>query len=175
MHRYYRNYYWDHGRPRGEEVVEAAASEAFRIVVDPYYKRYTIERYKEGLFSAIVYDSALYDFRWLKPQEQVAWRKEVVSEDKERMCCLIRNQDERVIALESYSFQEGLCRSCKIYYPGGALLAEQRICYTKLGDDDNSVTLNDSLGRPIVVKRYHADEESGEFTELVDEKWECRG
>lgn len=174
MHKYFNEYYWDHGRPRGTAIADFEEPLVYRIVVDPYYKRYSIEQYTNGAFIGIAYDSALYDFRWLKPQEQVAWRKEMIEETPWQTSCLIRNQDDRAIALERYIFEQGLCTLCEIYYPNGELLATQRMAYTKLGASENSVILVDRLSHPVVMKRYEADEKTGEFTTLISEVWNTK-
>lgn len=174
MNKYFQEYYWDNGRPRGVKSVPASEEKTFKIVVDPYYKRYTVEQYRQGKFAGIVYDSAQYDFRWLKPQEQAAWHKEVVSESEGQVTCIIRNQDDRVIASESYTFEEGLCRSCEMYYPGGMLLATQMISYTKFGAPENKVVLLDRLSHPVVIKKYEADDITGDFTDLIEEVWNTK-
>lgn len=171
---YFRKYYWDHGRPRGAEIADPAETLVYRVIVDPYYKRYSVEQYKNGRFSDIIYDSALYDFRWLKPREQIAWRKETIEAGEGQITCLIRNQDDRAIALEKYTFQAGLCTLCEIYYPHGPLLATQRMMHTKLGAAENSVVLLDRLFRPVVIKNYEADETTGEFTTLIREVWNTK-
>lgn len=173
-HKYYTDYYWDHGRPRGAGIAALTEPQVYKIVVDPYYKRYTLERYKNGAFAGIVYDSALYDFRWLKPQEQTAWHKETIEESETEISCLIRNQDDRVIALEKYAFEQSLCTLCKIYYPNGEHLATQHMTYTKLGAAENRVLLVDRLSHPIAIKHYEADEKTGEFTTLLSEVWNTK-
>lgn len=174
MNKYFRSYYWDNGRPRGMDVVMSPEGTTYKVVVDPYYKRYTLERYDGEKFVDIIYDSALYDFRWLKPQEQAAWHKETIEETEDQSTCLIRNQDDRVIAVERYSFELGLCRCCEISYPSGQIIATQHIRYTKLGEEEDTVTLMDRLGNPVVIKTYEADEATGEFTNMLSEVWNTK-
>jgi hypothetical protein len=174
MNKHFRTYYWDNGRPRGLDVVEPNDKITYKIIVDPYFKRYSLEQYNSGTFVDIIYDSALYDFRWLKPQEQAAWHKKTVEESEEQVTCLIRNQDDRVIATEKYAFEQGLCKSCEICYPNGQLIATQLITYTKFGASENSVTLFDRLSHPVVIKTYEANEESGEFTTMIHEEWNTK-
>ncbi len=174
MNKTFKSYYWDNGRPRGSGVTEASESVTYKVVVDPYYKRYSLEKYEKGQFVDIIYDSALYDFRWLKPQEQAAWHKETIKETENQLTCLIRNQDDRVIAMEKYTFEKGLCLSCEICYPHGPLIAKQHITYQKLGAEENTVTLLDRLDNPVVIKKYEADEVTGEFTTLISEVWNTK-
>ncbi|MEM1282884.1 MAG: hypothetical protein AAGG81_04950 [Chlamydiota bacterium] len=171
MNKNFKSYYWDNGRPRGFNVVDDSEPVTYKVIVDPYYKRYTLEKYKEGKFADIIYDSALYDFRWLKPQEQAAWQKQTIEESASEQTCLIRNQDDRVISTEKYTFEKGLCTTCEIYYPHGPLIATQRITYTKLGAEENVVTLLDRLKNPVVIKKYESNEETGEFTTMISELW----
>ncbi|MEC7839614.1 MAG: hypothetical protein VX777_06210 [Chlamydiota bacterium] len=175
MYKYYRDYYWKQGKPKGIDVLteeKISTCESYKIVVDPYFKRYTIEKYSKGIFSDICYDSALFDFRRLKPVDQNAWQKETVNESDNEIICLIRNQDDRVIVKERYIFENGLCRSCETIYPSGYLISTQRIYYKKLGDESNKVVLYDRLEHPILIKVYDADETTGEFSELLNEQWD---
>jgi len=175
MYKYYRDYFWKQGKPKGLDKLSAeeiSAGESFKIIVDPYFKRYTIEKYIRGKFSEIYYDSALFDFRRLKPVDQNAWQKETVSESEHVVICLIRNQDDRVIVSERYVFEDGLCRLCETLYPTGQLLSTQKIYYKKLGDESNKVILYDRFQHPVLIKIYDADEDTGEFTKLLEELWD---
>lgn len=167
---FYRDYYWKMGKPQGLQRITDdtyRSGTAYKIIVDPYYKRFSVERYHDGSFVELAYDSAVFDFRLLKPVEQNAWLKESIDE----MTSLIRNQDDRVIIKEVYSFEEGLCRECRTYYPNGELISIQKISYKKLGDAINGVDLFDRSGRLIVHKEYKAND-SGEFTEMLKEEWD---
>lgn len=174
MHKFYRDYYWENGRPRGQDLQQTQEEICYRIVVDPYYKRYSIEKYENQQFLDVIYDSALFDFRWLKPQEQVAWQKVKVVENEKEMTCLIKNQDDRVIAVEKYYFEEDLCRRSEMFYPNGKQLATQVISYTKLGDEKNLVILLDAYSHPVVIKEYEADEDTGEFSLMIKEDWNTK-
>ncbi len=177
MYKYYSNYYWCNGKPKGIGLLtegQVKEDTSYRIVVDPYFKRFTVEIYNRGKFTEIAYDSALFDFRRLKPVDQNAWQKETIVEDENETVCLIRNQDDRVIITERYLFESGLCTKCEISYPNGQLLSTQKISYTHLGDDANLVTLYDRLMRPVLIKKYEADEDNGEFTTLIEENWDMK-
>ncbi len=87
MIKYYQDYYWKRGRPCGiHPVVDAKkCAYSYKIVSDPYHKRYSIEKYRQGLFEKTIYDSLLLDFRYLIPMEQAAWEKESLYEDSEKI------------------------------------------------------------------------------------------
>ncbi|MCB1111423.1 MAG: hypothetical protein H7A37_01375 [Chlamydiales bacterium] len=139
--------------------------EAFRIVIDPYFKRITVEVYEKGCFKRLAYDSALFDFRRLTPVAQNAWRKEMLDES----VYLIRDEDDRVIIKEVYTFDGDRCRECRAYYPYDILVSVQKMYYQDLGDPFNGVVLYDREGRPVTMKEYSVDTDSGEFRELIQE------
>ena len=170
MFSFFKDYYWQRGRPQGRHRFAEGlppSGKAYKIVVDPYFKRFTVEEYLDGRFHEIVYDSALFDFRHLKPIEQNAWLKEFINDST----CLIRNQDDRIILKEEYLFEEGLCRECKVFYPNGILLSVQKMSYRQFGDSFDGVDLYDQRGKVVVHKEYKPDE-SGEFSEMLKEEWE---
>ncbi len=178
MYLYYSDYYWDFGKPRGKNSGEVQRNHKeirYRIVQDPYFRRYTIEKYSPDTRPELVYDSALLDFRKVKKMEQTGWKKEILEENADTIFCLIRDQDDRIILEESYTFREGLCTGCEIFYPSGGLLSTQVIHYKALGDEDNVVILYDRLLRPVVKKIYAAHETTGEFTDLLHECWNFAG
>lgn len=171
----YRDYVWLKGVPHGREPLgtEEIQSEAvsYKIVDDPYHKRYSLERYEKGHFSSVVYDSMQLDFRHLKPAEQQGWCKEVTCADEDATSCLIRNQDDRVIYLETHVFDGDVCRECHIFSPQGLLLATNRMYYRSQGDATDGVVLYDRLDKPVMYKLYETGED-GQFTELVEERWD---
>lgn len=167
---FYSDYYWKMGRPQGLHRIADGlpmAGTAYKIVIDPYYKRFSVEKYVDGKFVEFAYDSALFDFRHLKPMEQNAWLKEFVDETT----CLIRNQDDRVIIKEVYTFEGSLCRECKTFYPNGELISMQKMSYKQFGDPFDGVDLYDRNGKCVVHKEYKTDA-SGEFTEMLKEVWD---
>lgn len=175
MYKFYEDYYWSKGRPKGKNPIDSCEFnkiECYRIVVDPYFKRYTIEFYKKGKFYEIVYDSALFDFRKLKPVEQNAWKKELVSETSFESICYIKDHDDRIILTEKYQFQQSLCIVCWTSYPNGQHLSTQKTTYKKLGNSSNETILYDRLNHPVLIKEYEADEVTGEFTNLLKEVWD---
>lgn len=172
--KYYHDYWWDHGVPKGIGVAseaQVATQETYKIVSDPYHRRISIEKYDKGRFEAQVYDSALFDFRWLKPAEQNAWNSELIAEDGQTATRLIRNQDDRIVAKELYHFEEGLCRQCEAFHPCGIQISTQNMYYVRLGDKFNGVVLVDRMNRIVVRKEYECDEATGEFTFLIREQW----
>lgn len=171
----YKDYYWLKGVPRGRDPIDPQESPtlavSYKIVDDPYHKRYSVERYEHGHFVAIVYDSILLDFRHLKPAEQQGWSKETTASDDNAITCLIRNQDDRLVCLETHLFEDDVCRECSIFSPHGWLLATNRMFYRSRGDAADGVILLDREERPVMYKLYEIGED-GSFTELIEEQWD---
>lgn len=174
MSSYYKTYRWLDGVPYGCGLRERdpyKEGDCYRILSDPYRKRIALERYNAGMFVDVVYDSAFLDFRHLKSAAHNGWHKEVISESEESMKCLIRNQDDRIVFIETYQFSGKLCHCCEIHSPQGWFLAKQKIFYTVLNDAWNGVLLIDQLEKPVMLKKYVFDEETGTFTDLLEEVW----
>jgi hypothetical protein len=171
----YRDYVWLKGVPRGRDPLlpeEAPKAEvAYKIVDDPYHKRYSLERYEKGHFNSVVYDSMQLDFRHLKPAEQQGWSTEMTCADEDTTTCLIRSQDDRIIYLETHLFEGDVCRECHIFSPQGLLLATNRMYYRAHGDAVDGVVLFDRLDKPVMYKLYETGED-GQFTELIEEHWD---
>jgi len=175
MHPLYRDYIWQKGIPVGQgrlsEPDVDAPSSAYKIVVDPYRKRFTIECYQGPVFQCLVYDSQLLDFRHLKPATQQGWQREVIHQSDSEIICLIRNQEERLLYRELHSFAGSLCRECRITSLHETLLSTHRMYYTHLGDRFNGTLLYDSNHHLVLAKRY-ACGTGGEFTDLLEERWD---
>lgn len=173
MHSFFCDYFWKQGKPIGVKKSAAPATLecTYKIVTDPYHKRYTVEQYCFGVFSVCIYDSLLLDFRKLHPQDQIAWQREVLSESSSETISVLRNIEDRVLLKELQIFEEQLCRECRLYSPHGVLLSIHRLLYTLKGDPFNGCILYDSTGRPCLIKRYQADQE-GVFGELLEEQWD---
>lgn len=172
--KHYRDYFWKGGVPYGISSLKNLSSYDgifYQIITDPYKKRISIEKYAQKSFKQIIYDSALLDFRHLNPIDQTAWEKIPVEETEHHITCLIRNQDGRAIFFEKYRFEGTHCRSCRIESVHGYPISIQKILYTFLGDPFNGVILHDINQHPIMYKRYKIDEESGEFTKILEENW----
>lgn len=176
MSKYYREYVWREGIPYGiGEVAREPKVTSYKIPMDPYRKRIAIERYCGEVFESLIYDSALLDFRHLKPAEQSAWQKVILSDSGQQMVAAIYNHDDRLILIETYCFEQRLCRSCISTSGHGIKLSEQKIYYKALGDAFNGVILFDSHSHPVMCKRYACDEPAGEFsefTDLLEELWD---
>ncbi len=170
MIKYYKDYFWKDGIPRGIEALDTPEKESFKIVMDPYRRRISLEFYEGTQFIKTVYDSALVNFRHLKPEEQVGWQKEIVSESVEEVRCLIRNLDDRVIFLETHYFAGLQCKECHIFSPQGTLIGIQKIQRVFLGDDFDGVILFDAHQHPVMYKKYELDE-SDEFLNVLEESW----
>lgn len=173
MTRHYCDYLWKNGKPYGIRPVEGApAGTTYKVVSDPYGKRLSVEKYRDAEFCRVVYDSALFDFRSLKPAEQTAWQKTPLPANGDKVRCAIRNQDDRLILIEEYEFDGTYCRGCRSTTPHGMLVAIQKMHYTELNDAFDGVVLYDSDARPVVYKRYAVDPLTKEFAELIEEEWD---
>jgi hypothetical protein len=171
MIKHYQDYYWKMGKPVGRGVVDPNASTSYKIIVDPYFKRFSVEKYRTGQLDKVVYDSYLFDFRHLKPREQAAWQRETIQEDENTMTSLLRNIDDRAILIEEQTFEKGQCRSCTIKSIHGLPVSVHKMYYKALNDPFNGVVLYDLEERPIMKKTYETDPETGEFTEVISENW----
>lgn len=173
MNSFFKDYRWIKGKPVGFDPLTEESRQNndrelnFKIVVDPYFKRYTIEQYFGRTFQNVVYDSLLLDFRKISPQEQTAWERQFLEKSEHKELAIIRDIHDRIILKEEYLFQEGLCRSCLIFSPQGWHLATQKIFYRKFGDPFNGVHLYDLLDHLVIEKKYQADEE-GNFLQLLE-------
>jgi hypothetical protein len=168
---HFEDYFWKDGKPVGIRKTPPEAI-SFRIITDPYKKRFSVEKYSLEKCQEVIYDSNLFDFRHLKNGADAAWQRECIEEKEEQDLSYIRNMDERIILKEEAFFSGNFCRSCKIYSPHGVLIAIQKILHRSQGDPFNGVILQDILEHPILVKHYELDESSGEFTTLLKEIWD---
>ena len=117
-----------------------------------------------------MYDSAVFDFRWLKPAAQVGWQKETLYESDSEVTSLIRTIEDRVILKEVYRFDGPFCLDCHAFSAQGIPVSVQKIYYTTRGDAFNGVVLYDMNRHPVTFKRY-ATGPDGQFTELLEEHW----
>ena len=175
MNQYYKDYYWEMGLPHGLDPVEPQnISESFKIVMDPYRKYISIEKYLYGIFAEVIYDSKFLNFRHLKPTEQVAWQKEIFKEGPNEVISLIRNQDDRIVFKEVCSFEKEICRECRTYSPHGILLSVQKLLYKSFQDPFNGMLLYDKNEHLVMYKTYEVDEKTHQFTEMLSEQWNTR-
>ncbi len=176
MTKYYKDYFWKDGRPQGLSLIPNYISgKAYKIVSDPYYKWITIELYQDGLFASLIYDNQLLNFRHLNSANQMAWEKKMISDVQGKVVSQIRNQDDRLVYLETYQFEKDLCRKCDVSSPHGLLLACHQMFYMELGDAINGVVLFDANQHPVMYKTYEWDPAQREFTELLQETWDMEG
>jgi hypothetical protein len=170
---YYSDYYWDEGRPVGKGSPGGrldSQQEYYKVVADPYFKWISIEKYQGEEFVGILYDSKIFDFRNLKPANQTAWEKVPLSKDSS----LIRDQDDRIILFEEYFFEGDRCRQCRTRSVHGVPISLQKIYYKELGDSVNAVALFDNNSHLVMYKLYDTDPETGEFRNVLEEKWNMR-
>lgn len=175
MIQHHQNYYWKNGKPYGRHVVDKSSDTSYKIIVDPYYRRFSVEKYKQGKFDKIIYDSQLLDFRHLKPTEQIAWEKEEIQAEDSPIRCLLRNQDDRLILVETHNFDQDRCRTCQMSSIHGIPISTHRMYYTALNDTFNGVVLFDMENRPVMFKKYEVDALTGDFTTLIEENWDMEG
>ncbi|MBA2369157.1 MAG: hypothetical protein H0V82_09065 [Candidatus Protochlamydia sp.] len=166
----YQDYYWKAGKPCGRGTENK--THFYRILTDPYGKRYSVEKYSNGSFDVVVYDSLLLDFRHLTPMHQTAWQRERLKEEGNQIHCLLRNQDDRAILLEKHYFELNLCVKCEIFSIHRLLVATQHLYYQSKGDSFNGVILFDLENRPVMKKTYAWDGETSEFSALITEEWD---
>lgn len=172
---HYIDYIWKHGLPYGIRPCppgEPIRGMTYKIVSDPYHKRNSVEQYFDGNFKSVIYDSVLFDFRQIKQGEQLSWQKTQISETENTAVCHIRNQDDRLVLIEKYAFTNDRCRECRAFSPQGIPISVQKIYYAALNDPYNGTALFDINEHPVMQKKYKTDESSGEFSELLEEKWE---
>ena len=175
MTKYYKDYRWVDAIPYGiEPVEEIAKSDTYKIVMDPYRKRISIEKYSLGQFSQVVYDSYLLDFRHLKKPEQTAWQKLPILEEPSQTVCLIRDQDDRVLFVETHRFVNAYCTECRVNSPHGVPLSVHRMFYTPFSDPFNGVILYDANDHAVMRKTYDFDTEFKQFTKLIEENWDMK-
>lgn len=170
MSAYYSDYVWQEGIPVGKQKIDPSQGISYKIAMDPYRKRISIEKYVKGAFEKIIYDSALLDFRQLKPSEQIAWQRTVIEDTPEKKICLIRNQDDRLLFIEEYQNRE-----CSVKSVHGYPLSIHKVLYESLGDPFNGVILYDINQHPIMYKKYKLDPETRDFGELLEESWTNHG
>ena len=171
MNRHFTNYCWKNGKPYGEGVAESNSAISYKIVADPYYRRFTIEKYRCGKFERLIYDSQLIDFRKLKEESQPNWQRELLLDGELNKTFLLRDEEDRALLVETCTMEGGLCRSCTLHSTHGFLLSTHQIHYEPLGDTFSGVTLHDSENRLVMKKTYQLELETLEFTDLISEEW----
>lgn len=172
MFKHFRDYYWKSGKPYGIDVVDPSLiSPSYKIIVDPYFKRFSVEKYLYQNFEKVIYDSLLLDFRHLNLIDQTAWQREVIKEEQKETVCILRNQDDRAILIETLTFENHQCRTCWTSSIHGLPLAVHRMFYSTMQDPFDGVVLYDLEERPVMMKLYECDSVTREFTTLLKEEW----
>lgn len=167
---HYEDYYWDSGVPKGKHVPNSPSDITYKIHVDPYRKRYSVEEYQETAFQKILYDSALFDFRSLFKGEDASWQREILSENPLSSLTLIRNMEERIILKEELLYDlSGHCRGCTLFSCHGIPLGTQILFDRDCGDPFTGVQFKDITGRVVLQKEYEKNKKTGEFESLVKE------
>jgi hypothetical protein len=169
----FEDYVWKNGKPYGIAKKPSHKNDiSYKIIADPYYKRISIEKYNEGSFISIIYDSAIFDFRHLKPAEQNAWQKIIFKDNEIKTTCHIRNQDDRLILIEEYAFENNLCRECRSFSPHEVQISSQKMYYKMFNDPFNGSVLFDTNDHIVMYKTYQADPLTNEFSDLLTEEWD---
>ena len=158
----FNTYFWKDGKPYG---LQPNPEGPFRIIVDPYYKRFSIEFYEKEIFKKILYDSYLFDFRALKDPRQASWIKIPLSPNES----LLKNQEDRVVLKETYTFEKERPRYCHYTIPQGISVAYHKLSYTDFGDPFDGVTLYDMNDVQVMQKKYKLV--NGEFGDIISESW----
>lgn len=173
MSEFYKDYCWKGGLPYGINKLAVPEGTHYKLPMDPYRKRVSIEEYADGRFIKIIYDSALLDFRSLKASaEQVSWEKSVIETSPSLVVSLIRNQDDRIVCVEKCLFEEAFCTECQIWSPHAIHLSTHRMFYKAKQALFDGVILYDSHNKPVMSKKYRLHPSTGEFDELIEECWE---
>ena len=138
-------YFWQKGKPKTSKKLKPEVCKnaplAYRIMSDPYKKRYSIEKYENGCFSYCVYDSNLFDFRLLEIQEPLSWEKEELEEGGK---VLLRDQDQRVRIRECHLNPS----TCEWYSVHGVLIARQEVepnTFLRLRDPEGVLVMERKL------------------------------
>lgn len=171
MSRYVADYFWKNGIPYPLSYTEAEAAISYKIISDPYHKHISIEKYFSGLFSNIVYDSMLLDFRKLQPQWHLAWQRSLLREDAAESVYLLSDHNDRATFIESCFFEDSVCRKCLIHSTHGTLLSTHCLFYTSLQDSFDGVELYDSEGHLVMRKWYDPIAHEPLFGLLLQEDW----
>lgn len=156
MYPFFNDYIWREGKPVGKGIVKSEAALAYRIVMDPYKKWISIEMYKRGHFTTLLYDSRFLDFRKLNAKNQLGWRKTPFGSDES----WIYNEEDRLILREKATPSE-----CFIYSLHGVLL-----CRYALFTEKAQVVLYDAHSHPVMMQSYRTYSR-GEFIDLQKEEW----
>jgi hypothetical protein len=172
MTKHFRDYFWKAGIPHGRSPLpQPLAGVSYKIPSDPYYRQISVEKYLDGQFVQLIYDSALFNFRHLNPVHQMSWQKVLVHEEEKRAISHIYNQDDRLILIEEYQFERGVCRACAAYSPHRFLVSIQKMCYQACGDAFDGLILFDSHQHPVMWKKYALDPATKDFSQVLEEQW----
>jgi hypothetical protein len=169
---YYITYLWKNGLPIGKNPQGDADQlpTAYKIIQDPYKKHISIEKYSQGAFSHVVYDSQFLDFRNLNPRQQKAWSKQIIHKTPNKITHLIRDINDRTLYIEENMFEDSLCLQCRVTTPHGFPLGINRMFYQERGDRFNGAVFFDPENNPVVIKKYTMENQT--FLELIQEEWD---
>lgn len=170
---YFREYFWDKGRPFGRGgCTPKEAPISYKIVHDPYYKRICLEKYVWGLFQESIYDSFLLDFRSFRQgKEPAAWEKQLVQDTGEQLRFIVKDEDDRVRFFENHTLESGRTVKGEIFSVHGIFLCAHRLFWMSKGDSWNGLQIWDREERLVLTKIYNVSPDTGDFADLIAEKW----
>jgi hypothetical protein len=163
---FYLKFSWKNGTPFGIDPVQGAVPVAYRVIKDPYRKRFSVERYHNLIYQSTVYDSGVFDFRKLRSAEQKVWRREEIEQG-----ALIRDEDDRVILRERYFFLGDVCQELELRSAQDLLVARQTMYYSSLGDPFDGALLFDLEGGVILWKKYALESETNQWSHVISQGW----
>lgn len=173
MSGYFRNYFWKEGIPYGVDPLSEPSATSYKIPMDPYRKKISIEKYVWGDFFTQVYNSELLDFRTLKAENQQAWERTPLAKS-EGTKSIIRDQNDRVILIEEYEFRNHRCVECRIFSPHEVLIATQNIYFKEFNDAFDGVILRDANGHQVMRKEYEMNQQTKEFGDIIKTVWDMQ-
>lgn len=173
-HMEFQDYFWKEGIPIGLRPRKGVSllPRHYKIVTDPYRKRWVVEKYTEGVWEGVIYDSALFDFRRLKIMAEEPWERETICRTREQETILLRDPEDRLVAREIFSFQGGKQKRWELQSIHGIPICSHTLFSTLWGDSFSGLVLRDREGRMILWKQYELDPNTHAFSKLVRESWD---
>lgn len=157
---HFQDYTYKKGYPEGLLPCAAQAGISYKITSDPYHKWMCIERFKQGLFEATVYDSRLLNFAKILDEEP-GYERVLEAETADQCTHLVLSEDDRILYREVSAFQDGVCKQTQIFSCHGLLLARMELHYEGAFTGSR---LFDACDHMVLEKRYAIDSQC--FTEL---------
>lgn len=151
MSYYFKDYYWKNLKPVGITPSNKEVA-TYKIVEDPYKRWQTIEKYEDGIFISLVYDSQLLDARHFDERELPSWEKILWKEDSFAIYYLYIRRDEKLACYEK--FLKDTPGICEIFSPSGTLCFTQKTYYKSDGAPFDGISLEDSMGKKVFERAF---------------------